>query len=151
MYIDADIFVLFTWLLILVFISFLMDILSLSVFLSFIIFILNWCGAVEAALAFFWLKSIKGFTWTPSLLLLLFGFFFESAFKIFSICTGFASPEFNFFKSLLNVLFIELIDLLFALKLFVLKLKLLKEFFLEIFDVANIILLLPILEFIEFY
>ena len=46
--------------------------------------------------------------------------------------------------------FIELIDLLFALKLFVLKLKLLNEFFFEIFEFPKIILLFPIFELVEF-
>jgi hypothetical protein len=45
--------------------------------------------------------------------------------------------------------FIELIDLLFALKLFVLKLKLLNEFFLEILEFPKIILLFPIFELVE--
>jgi hypothetical protein len=71
-----------------------------------------------------------------------------SGLKILSAITGLTSPEFNFFKSLLNV-FIELIDLLFALKLLVLKLKLLNEFFFDIFEVPKIILLFPILEFVE--
>ena len=59
-------------------------------------------------------------------------------------------PEFICFKSFLNVLLYEFIERLFVLKLLELKLKLLNEFFLEILDVPNIILLLPILEFIEF-
>ena len=75
---------------------------------------------------------------------------FESELNIFSntICFGF--PEFIIFKSFLKVLLYELIERLFALKLLVLKLKLLNEFFLEIFELPKIILLLPILELVEF-